>query len=76
MEEMFEILTGEQIGLHAKPVCLLDVAGFWQPLLAFLDHAVEEGILRPSTRAILGVAGDVDTALRWIDHRLASPGAP
>ena len=71
MEEMFEILTGEQIGLHTKPVCLLDIAGFWQPLLVFLDHAVEEGILRPSTRALLGVAPDVDAALEWIERRLA-----
>ena len=71
MEEMFEILTGEQIGLHRKPVCLLDVAGFWQPLLAFLDHAVTEGILRPGTRALLGVAPDVDAALTWIDRRVS-----
>jgi uncharacterized protein (TIGR00730 family) len=70
MEEMFEILTGEQIGLHTKPVCLLDIAGFWRPMLAFLDHSVEEGILRPSTRALLGVAPDVDAALIWIDRRL------
>lgn len=72
MEEMFEILTGEQIGLHTKPVCLLDTAGFWQPLLAFLDHAVEEGILRAGTRALLGVAPDVDGALMWIDRRLSA----
>jgi uncharacterized protein (TIGR00730 family) len=70
LEETFEILTGEQIGLHAKPVCLLDIAGFWQPMLAFLDHAVVEGVLRASNRALLGVAPDVDGALAWIDRRL------
>lgn len=70
MEEMFEILTGQQIALHAKPLCLLDVAGFWRPLLEFLDHAVTEGILRPSVRALLGHAEDVDAALAWIDARM------
>jgi hypothetical protein len=70
MEEMFEILTGQQIALHGKPLCLLDVAGYWQPLLAFLDHAVTEGILRPSVRALLGVAPDPDAALAWIDGRM------
>lgn len=72
LEETFEILTGEQIGLHAKPLCLVDVAGFWQPLLAFLDHAVAEGVLRPAVRALLGAAPDVDRALAWIDGRLSA----
>jgi uncharacterized protein (TIGR00730 family) len=69
LEEMFEILTAQQIRLHSKPVCLLDVAGYWQPLLAFLDHAVVEGTLHPANRALLGIAPDVDAALAWLDAR-------
>jgi uncharacterized protein (TIGR00730 family) len=72
MEEMFEILTAQQIGLHAKPVCLIDVAGFWRPMLAFLDHAVAEGILAAGNLALLGVAADVRGALAWIDARLTA----
>lgn len=71
LEEMFEILTAQQIGLHAKPVCLVDVVGFYQPLLAFLDHAVAEGTLHPANRALLGVAPDVEAALAWLDLRAA-----
>jgi uncharacterized protein (TIGR00730 family) len=71
MEEMFEILTGEQIGLHRKPVCLIDVAGFWQPMIAFLDHAVAEGVLRQSARDLLGCEGDVAAALAWCEQRLS-----
>jgi uncharacterized protein (TIGR00730 family) len=67
LEETFEILTGQQIALHGKPLCLVDVRGFWQPLLAFLDHAVAEGILRPAVRALPGVAADPAAALAWLD---------
>jgi len=72
LEEMFEILTAQQLGLHAKPVCLLEVAGYWRPLLAFLDHAVDEGTLHPANRALLGAAPDVDAALVWMDARVRS----
>jgi hypothetical protein len=70
MEEMFEVLTGEQIGLHRKPVCLVDIAGFWSPLVAFLHHAVAEGMLRSSTMRLLGVEPDVAAALAWCERRL------
>jgi uncharacterized protein (TIGR00730 family) len=72
LEEMFEILTGEQIGLHKKPVCLVDVVGFWRPLLAFLDHAVVEGVLGASSRDLLGLARDAAAALDWCERRLAT----
>jgi len=43
LEELFEVLTWRQLRLHGKPVALLDVAGFWEPLLAFLDARVADG---------------------------------
>ncbi len=46
LEELFEILTWAQLGLHAKPCGLLDVDGFYQPLLAYLRHAHSEGFIR------------------------------
>ena len=49
LEELFEVYTWAQLGIHAKPVGLLDVAGYWEPLAAWLDHAVDAGFLRPST---------------------------
>lgn len=63
LEELFEMLTWRQIDLHAKPVGLLDVDGFFDPLLAFLDHARDCGLLRPRHREMLLVETDPDTLL-------------
>ncbi len=53
LEELFEILTWAQLGLHAKPCALLDADGYFAQLLAFLDHAVDERFVRPQHRAML-----------------------
>jgi uncharacterized protein (TIGR00730 family) len=58
LEELFEVWTWGQLGLHRKPYALLDVAGFFQPLLAFLDHQVAERFVRPEHRAMLVVESD------------------
>ena len=52
-EELFEVYTWAQLGLHRKPLGLLDVAGYYEPLAELLDHAVARGFLRPETRAML-----------------------
>lgn len=62
-EELFEVWTWGQLGLHAKPVALLDCANYYAPLVAFLDHAVEERFIRPTHRAALLVERDVDALL-------------
>ena len=51
-EEFCEILTWGQLGFHVKPMGLLNVNGFYNPLLALFDHAVGEGFLRPENRAM------------------------
>ncbi|WP_324753964.1 TIGR00730 family Rossman fold protein [Roseovarius sp. Pro17] len=43
LDELFEVLTWRQLGLHTKPVVLIDVDGYWQPLVALLEHVVTEG---------------------------------
>ena len=53
LEELFEVATWSQLGLHVKPVALLDVDGFFGPLTAMLDHAVAEGFVRPEHRRLL-----------------------
>lgn len=63
MEELFEVLAWQTLKIHAKPILLLNTAGFYDPLLAFLDHCVTEGVLRPHARAILLVASSVQDAL-------------
>jgi uncharacterized protein (TIGR00730 family) len=52
-DELFEILTWAQLGLHAKPVGLLNVAGFFDPLRQWLDLAVRAGFVKPSCRRLL-----------------------
>ncbi len=53
LEELFEAWSWAQLGSHDKPCGLLNVAGYYDPLLAFLDHAVREQFLRPEHRAML-----------------------
>jgi uncharacterized protein (TIGR00730 family) len=79
LEEFAEILTWAQLGLHERPCGLLDVAGYYRPLVAFFDHAAAEGFLRPEHRRLVLAADDPDALLdqflawepprlqRWID---------
>jgi uncharacterized protein (TIGR00730 family) len=53
LEELCEVLTWAQLGLHRKPSGLLNVAGYFDPLLAFFDHALSERFLRPEHRALV-----------------------
>jgi len=55
-EELFEVLTWTQLGVHDKPVGLLDVSGFWAPLLALIDRAVADEFLKPDAAAALSSA--------------------
>jgi uncharacterized protein (TIGR00730 family) len=56
LEELFEIVTWAQLGLHSKPVGLLNVAGYWDQLLVFIDHMVAERFVRAEQREALLVA--------------------
>ncbi|MGH2892610.1 MAG: TIGR00730 family Rossman fold protein [Solirubrobacteraceae bacterium] len=63
LDELFELFTWSQLGLHRKPIGLLDVAGYWQPLLAMLDNMVAERLLRAEHRATLLVSTDASDLL-------------
>ena len=63
LEELFEIVTWAQIGYHHKPVDILDVAGYYRPLLQFIDHAQAAGFVRDVYRPILQHADDLGTLL-------------
>lgn len=79
LEELFEALTWAQLGIHDKPVGVLDVGGFWTPLERFLDHQVEEGFLRPGHRSLLVGHADPDALLDLLERGLPPgvvPGAP
>jgi len=80
LDELFELFTWKQLGLHRKPIALLDVDGYWQPLLAFLEHAVNERFVRAEHVAMLVVerspavlldrlAADTHRAVdKWLDR--------
>lgn len=63
VDEFAEMLTWNQLGIVAKPVVLLDVDGFWEPLLAWMDHAVDNGFVRPAHRMLAQRARSVDEAI-------------
>ena len=62
-EEFCEILTWGQLGFHSKPMGLLNVNGFYDPLLAMFDKAVNEGFLRAQNRAMALAATDIEALL-------------
>jgi uncharacterized protein (TIGR00730 family) len=71
LEELFEMWTWGQLGLHTKPAALLDPDDFYAPLLTQLDAMTAEGYLAPAYRNFLGVVGSTQALLDWIatyDH--------
>lgn len=80
LEELFEQLTWNQLGLHRKPCGLLNVAGYFDPLLAFLDSSTAHAFIRPEHRETLAVAATPEGLLealsayrpaaveKWIDY--------
>lgn len=75
LEELFETWTWVLLGLHRKPCGLLNVGGYFDPLLEFLDRTVSAGFVAASQRAVLQVASDVDTLLARIETAPAPPPA-
>jgi uncharacterized protein (TIGR00730 family) len=92
LDELFELFTWSQLGLHRSPIGLLDVAGYWQPLLRLLDHMVAERFLRAEYRDMLVVDTDPAALLdrlasarhqareKWMDNQSVpntrSPASP
>jgi len=78
-EEFFEVLTWAQLGIHGKPCGLLNVAGYYDPLLDMVDRAAGEGFLREAHRSLIQIDDDPDRLLsklqayvppvveRWLD---------
>jgi len=63
LDELFEALTWAQLGLHTRPLGLLNVDGFWDPLVATLEQQVAAGFVTPADRALLSVERDPDALL-------------
>jgi uncharacterized protein (TIGR00730 family) len=72
-EEFFETLSWAALGLHAKPLGILNVAGYFDPLLALLNHAVDEQFLRPAILELVLVGSDADQLIN--DVMVRAPAA-
>jgi uncharacterized protein (TIGR00730 family) len=68
MDEMFEMLTWAQLGLHGSPCAFLDVRGFYQGLAASMDHMVAEGFVKKNQRAQVWFGSDMDELFDWMKH--------
>jgi uncharacterized protein (TIGR00730 family) len=72
LDELFEAWTWNALGYHAKPFCLLNVEGFWDGLIEFMDHATESGFLSQRRRAQLLVASTPGEAIELLDEAAAA----
>ncbi|MGB5557340.1 MAG: TIGR00730 family Rossman fold protein [Paracoccaceae bacterium] len=61
LDEFFEVLTWRQLGLHQKPIFLLNTAGYWDPLIALVDHVIAEGFADASLKPYITPVTDIDT---------------
>lgn len=73
LDELFEALTWAQLGIHDKPIALWDVEGYWQPLIAAIDHSVREGFVRERDRARLRSDANLEQLLRSMFHQIHAP---
>ena len=65
-EEVFEILVGRTLGCHHKPIVLLNVAGYYDPLLAMIEHGIEHRFIRPIAREAYAVVTTVGDAIQLL----------
>jgi uncharacterized protein (TIGR00730 family) len=72
MEEFFEVLSWAQLDLHDKPCGLLNVGGYYRHIIQFLDHAVEEGFLKPEHRSMLIVEPEAEKLLDRFETFIAA----
>ena len=72
LDELFEAWSWNALGYHKKPLCLLNVDGYWDGMIEFIDHATESGFLSQGRRSQLLVASTPDEALDLLDEAAAA----
>ncbi|WP_424970385.1 TIGR00730 family Rossman fold protein [Dinoroseobacter sp. S76] len=71
LDEFFEVLTWRQLGLHAKPLYLLNIQDYWGPLLALVDHVIAQGFANHSLREMITVCADLEELKACLTEDLA-----
>jgi len=74
-EEFCEVVTWTQLGLHRKPCGLLNVAGYYDPLVALFDRAVADGFIKPENRGIVVTESDPEALLNRLSQAMAGAGS-
>ena len=75
-EEVFEILVGRSLEYHHKPIVLINIAGYYDPLLEMIRHGLREGFIREGTDALWQVAPNVGEAMQYLKSARITPPAP
>lgn len=73
LDEFFEVLTWRQLGLHAKPIILLNINDYWRPLLSLLDHVVAQGFADASLLKFMTTLDDVAALERVLRAEFGAP---
>ena len=76
LDETIEIVTWKQLGLHDKPVVILDLEGYWSPLLALIEHTIAGGFTPPASRRFFHVVTSVDAILPMLASLPEPRGTP
>ena len=72
LDELIEVLTWRQLGLHARPVVVVNAGGYWDPLLALIDHVIAHGFVDAKFRSFMDVVADAPAAVTRVEELLAS----
>lgn len=73
LDELFEVLTWRQLGLHNKPIILLNVNGYWDPLIKLIDHVIDQGFADASLKDFLTVESTVVATTKALEAALPTP---
>ena len=75
-EEIFEIIVARQLGYHAKPIVLLNIAGYFAPMLTMIEHGIEQSFIKPSARDAFVVTSDASSTIELLRRRLPETPEP
>ena len=75
LDEFFEVLTWRQLGLHAKPILLVNTRGYWDPLAALLRHVTAQGFAEPSLHGFYDIVADAEDCRSALKAAFKRPSA-
>ena len=76
LEELLETITWRQLGLHVKPIVLLNTRGYYDPLVSMLQHSLDEHFMKPSHQSLWTVADTPEAAIAALDQELSQCPSP